>query len=54
MPAKDLIFDESARRQLKSGIDALAQRRQGHARPARPQRRHRQEVGRRPRSPMTA
>src|SRR5215213_4983766 len=24
MPAKDLIFDESARRQLKSGIDALA------------------------------
>jgi chaperonin GroEL len=25
MPAKDLIFDESARRQLKSGIDALAQ-----------------------------
>src|SRR5215210_6007360 len=25
MPAKDLIFEESARRQLKSGIDALAQ-----------------------------
>src|SRR3954468_19999484 len=25
MPAKDLIFDESARRQLKAGIDALAQ-----------------------------
>src|SRR4029450_11577722 len=25
MPAKDLLFDESARRQLKSGIDALAQ-----------------------------
>ena len=24
MPAKDLVFDESARRQLKSGIDALA------------------------------
>src|SRR5687767_928046 len=24
MPAKDLIFEESARRQLKSGIDALA------------------------------
>src|SRR4051812_24666740 len=24
MPAKDLIFDESARRQLKAGIDALA------------------------------
>src|SRR3954463_12978335 len=24
MPAKDLIFDESARRQLKVGIDALA------------------------------
>src|SRR5215212_3264412 len=24
MPAKDLIFDETARRQLKSGIDALA------------------------------
>ena len=24
MPAKDLIFDESARRQLKGGIDALA------------------------------
>src|SRR5678815_4669569 len=25
MPAKDLIFEESARRQLKNGIDALAQ-----------------------------
>src|SRR5947207_759015 len=25
MPAKDLIFQESARRQLKQGIDALAQ-----------------------------
>jgi chaperonin GroEL len=25
MPAKDLIFEESARRQLKAGIDALAQ-----------------------------
>ena len=24
MPAKDLIFDAEARRQLKSGIDALA------------------------------
>src|SRR5215217_9103788 len=24
MPAKDLVFDESARRQLKSGIDQLA------------------------------
>src|ERR1044071_2635307 len=24
MPAKDLVFDESARRQLKVGIDALA------------------------------
>ena len=24
MPAKDLIFDESARRQLRAGIDALA------------------------------
>src|SRR5678815_2737951 len=25
MPAKDLLFEESARRQLKQGIDALAQ-----------------------------
>ena len=24
MPAKDVIFEESARRQLKSGIDILA------------------------------
>src|SRR5436190_23464648 len=24
MPAKDLVFDEAARRQLRSGIDALA------------------------------
>ena len=24
MPAKDLIFDADARRQLKSGVDALA------------------------------
>ena len=52
--AKQLVFDEEARRSLKAGVDALADARQGHPRPARPQRRPRQEVRRARRSSTTA
>ena len=46
MAAKDIIFDEKARTRVHGGRRHARQRRQGHPRPARPQRRDREVVGR--------
>ena len=44
--AKTLQFDEDARRSLERGVNALADAVKVTLGPTRPQRRHRQEVGR--------
>ena len=46
MAAKMLAFDAEARKSLLEGVTKLSPRRQGDARPARPQCRHRQRLGR--------
>ena len=54
MSAKQLVFDADARRQLKTGIDALANAVKVTLGPRGQKRGHRQEMGRADRSPMTA
>jgi chaperonin GroEL (HSP60 family) len=46
MPAKQLVFDAEARRQLKSGIDALANAVRVTLGPREAKQYHRQEMGR--------
>ena len=52
--AKTLEFDDAARKSLERGVDALAERRQGDARPARAATSSSTRSGAPPRSPTTA